>query len=111
MTFVTVPGLKGKYLSRRNPAGAPKKSRVKTVFPASNAVTTAAGYAAASGSALATRDPFKIFPESEDEGMALTWVIKSLTEPTECSENYQKKSVISRRGVDPMGRRLRALRE
>ena len=84
---------------RKNPAGAPKKSRVKTVFPASNAVTTAAGYAAASGSALATRDPFKIFPESENEDMALTWVIKSLTEPTEYAEKNQKISVISRRGV------------
>jgi hypothetical protein len=80
-------------LSRKNPAGAPKKSRVKTVFPASNAATTAAGYAAVSITALATRDPFKIFPESEDEGMALTWAIKSLTEPTEYAEKNQKKSL------------------
>ncbi len=57
-------------MSHRNPAGAPKKSRVKTVFPASNAVTTAAGYAVARMTADAMRDPFKIFPESEDEGSA-----------------------------------------
>ena len=80
-------------MSRRNPAGAPKKNRVKTVSPASNAVTTAAGYAAARMTADAMRDPFKIFPESEDEGMALTWVIKSLTEPTEYAEKNQKKSL------------------
>jgi hypothetical protein len=80
-------------LTRRNPAGAPKKSRVKTVFPASNAVTTAAGYAAASITADVMRDPFKIFPESEDEGMALTGVIKSLKEPTEYAEKNQKKSL------------------
>jgi len=91
-------------LFRKNPAGAPKKSRVKTVFPASNAVTTAAGYAAASGSALATRDPFKIFPESENEDMALTWVIKSLTEPTEYAEKNQKNLCDL-----PPGRRLLAL--
>jgi len=53
-------------LSRKNPTGAPKKSRVKTVFPASNAATTAAGYAAVNGTADAIRDPFKIFAGSED---------------------------------------------
>ena len=77
-------------MSRRNPAGAPKKNRVKTVSPASNAVTTAAGYAVATMTADAMRDPFKIFPDSEDEDMALTWVIKSFTEPT---EKNQKKSL------------------
>jgi hypothetical protein len=53
-------------LFRKNPTGAPKKSRVKTVFPASNAATTAAGYAAVNGTANAIRDPFKIFAGSED---------------------------------------------
>jgi hypothetical protein len=77
-------------LSRKNPDSVPKKSRVKTVFPASSAAATAAGYAAASITADAIRDPCKIFPGSEDEGMALTWVIKSLTEPTEYAEKNQK---------------------
>jgi hypothetical protein len=54
-------------LFRKIPTGAPKKSRVKTVFPASNAATTAAGYAAVSGTADAIRDPFKIFAGSEDD--------------------------------------------
>ena len=58
-------------MSRKNPTGAPKKSRVKIVFPASNAATTAAGYAAAGGTAVAIRDRFKIFTGNEDEGMAL----------------------------------------
>jgi hypothetical protein len=43
--------------------------------------------------------------------MALTWAIYSLTEPTEYTEKNQKNSGISRRGVGPMGRRLRAPRE
>jgi hypothetical protein len=54
-------------LSRKNPTGVPKKIRVKTVFPASNAATTAAGYAAVSGTADALRDPFKIFPGIEND--------------------------------------------
>jgi hypothetical protein len=53
-------------LSRKNPKGTPKKSRVKTVFPVSNAATTAAGCAAVSGTADAIHDPFKIFAGSED---------------------------------------------
>jgi hypothetical protein len=47
-------------LFRKNPTGVSKKSRVKTVFPASNAVMTAAGYAAVSETADAMRVPFKI---------------------------------------------------
>ena len=53
-------------MSRRNPTGAPKKSRVKTVFPASNAATTAAGYAAVSGTADPILNRFRIFAGSED---------------------------------------------
>jgi hypothetical protein len=46
-------------LFRKNPAGAPKKSRVKTVFPASIAATTAAGYVAAGITADTIRDRLK----------------------------------------------------
>jgi len=53
-------------LFRKNPTGISKKSRVKTVFPASNAVMTAAGYAAVSETADAIRIPFKIFAGSEN---------------------------------------------
>jgi len=46
-------------LFRKNPAGTPKKSRVKTVFPASIAATTAAGYVAAGITADTIRDRLK----------------------------------------------------
>ncbi len=51
---------------RRNPIEAPKKKPVKTVFHASNAVTTAAGYAAVSGFADAILKRFRMLAGSED---------------------------------------------
>ena len=43
--------------------------------------------------------------------MVMIWAMISLTELTEYAEKNQKLLVISRRGIGPMGRRLRALRD
>ena len=44
-------------MTRKNPTGAPKKSRVKIVFPVSIAAKNAAGCAAVSGTTDANSDP------------------------------------------------------
>ena len=65
MTLFQYPELRVKSLSRKNPAGFSKKTRVKTVFHASNAAMIAAGFVSGSGAANARPNPFKTFSRSE----------------------------------------------
>jgi len=53
-------------LSPRNTAASPRKNLVKTVFPASNAVTIVAGYAVPSGSADVMCNSQKICTANKD---------------------------------------------